>query len=72
MTRLTIGFTQNSAMDRREELIELSGQIINGILSSDGSILSKLLDRTLHEGAAKMTVDLAEKILKEIDKKSSN
>lgn len=70
MTRLTIGFTQSFVMDRREELIELSGQIINGILSSDGSILSKLFDRTLHEGAAKITVDLAEKILKEIDKKT--
>ena len=56
-------------MDRRQELIELSGQIINGIMSSDGSLLSKLFDRTVHEGSAKIVVDLANKILEEIDKK---
>lgn len=38
-------------------------------MSSDSSLLSKLFDRTLHEGTAKMTVTLAEKILEEIDKK---
>ena len=56
-------------MDRRRELIELSGQIINGIMSSDSSFLTKLFDRTLHEGAARITVDLANKIKQEIDKK---
>lgn len=59
-------------MDRREALIELSGQIINGIMSSDNSFLTKLFDRTLHEGAAKATVDLADKILKEVDKKTDS
>ena len=59
-------------MDRREELLELSGQIINGIMSSDSSFLTKLFDRTLHEGAAKITVDLACKIQQEIDKKMSD
>jgi hypothetical protein len=58
-------------MDRREELLELSGQIINGVMSSDSSFLSKLFDRTLHDGAARITVDLAEKILCEIDKKTN-
>jgi len=58
-------------MDRREELIQLSGQIINGVMSSDSSFLSKLFDRTLHDGAAKITVDLAEKILSQIDKKTN-
>ena len=56
-------------MDRREELVALSGQIINGIMSSDSSFLTKLFDRTLHEGAARTTVDLAHKIQQEIDKK---
>lgn len=56
-------------MDRRQELLELSGQIVNGIMSSDGTILTKLFDRTLHEETAKTVVDLANKILEEIDKK---
>lgn len=56
-------------MDRREELVALSGQIINGIMSSDSSFLTKLFDRTLHESAARITVDLACKIRQEIDKK---
>lgn len=58
-------------MDEREALIALSGQIINGIMSSDSSFLTKLFDRTLHEGAARITVDLASKILEEIDKKTT-
>lgn len=59
-------------MDRREELVALSGQIVNGIMSSDSSFLTKLFDRTLHEGAARITVDLACKIQQEIDKKMSD
>ena len=55
-------------MDRREELVVLSGQIINGIMSADSSFLSKLFDWTLHESAARITVDLARKIQQEIDK----
>lgn len=30
-------------MDRRSELTQLSGQIINGIMSADSSIFSKIL-----------------------------
>ena len=56
-------------MDRREDIVVLSAQIINGIMSSDSSFLTKLFDRTLHEGAARITVDLANKIQQEIDKK---
>jgi hypothetical protein len=58
-------------MDERDALIALSGQIINGIMSSDSSFLTKLFDRTLHEGAARITVDLASKILEEINKKTT-
>ena len=58
-------------MDKRDALIALSGQIINGIMSSDSSFLTKLFDRTLHDGAARITVDLASKILEEIDKKTT-
>ena len=57
-------------MAYREELIQLSGQIINGIMSADNSIMSKLVDRTLYEETAKNTVELAHEILKEIDKKN--
>ena len=56
-----------TTMTRREELLNLSGQIINGIMSSDSSFLSKLLDRSMHDSLAKVTVGLAKKILKEID-----
>jgi hypothetical protein len=55
-------------MNRREELIELSGQIINGMLSSDSSMLMKLLDRTLYNDLGKTVVGLANKMLQEIDK----
>lgn len=57
-------------MTRREELIELSGQIVNGIMSSDNSVFTKLFDRgVLIDGTAKMTVEIAEKIIEEIEKK---
>lgn len=53
----------------REELIEMSGQIINGIMSSDSSFFTKVIDRSvLIDSTAKMTVRLAKAILKEIDK----
>jgi len=56
-------------MTKREALVELSGQIINGMLSADSSLLTKMFDRTLlHESTAKTTVDLAIKIFDKIDK----
>ena len=56
-------------MTKREALVELSGQIINGMLSADSSLLTKMFDRTLlHENTAKTTVDLAIKIFDKIDK----
>ena len=54
-------------MNRREELIELSGQVINGMMSADSSFLTKVLDRSLHSGAASATVALAIKIQQKID-----
>ena len=56
-------------MDRREELIQLSGQIVNGMLSADSSILTKLLDRTIHKGVADVAVDIAARMIEKIDKK---
>lgn len=55
-------------MDKREELIQLAGQVINGIMSADGSILSKLLDRGMHSQVAKTAVDIASDMQHEIDK----
>ena len=52
----------------REELIQLSGQVANGMLSADGSILSKAIDRTMHEQIARSAVDVAYQMLKIIDK----
>lgn len=53
----------------RKELIEMSGQIVNGIMSSDSSLFTKVIDRSvLIDSTAKMTVRLAKAILKEIDK----
>ena len=54
-------------MDKREELLELCGQIVNGMMSSDGSFMTKVLDRSLHSGAASATVALAIKIQEKID-----
>ena len=55
-------------MATREELIQLSGQIINGIMSADNSMMLKIVDRAFHQETAKNTVELAKKILDEIDK----
>lgn len=56
-------------MNRREALVELSGQIINGMLSADSSLLTKIIDRSLlHESAARTAVDLAIRMLDKIDK----
>ncbi len=56
-------------MDRREELIQLSGQIVNGMLSADNSILTKLFDRTIHKVVADMAVDIAARMIDKIDEK---
>ena len=53
-------------MSKRDALIYLSGQVINGMMSADGTVLAKLLDRTIHVDAAKIAVGIAEDILKEI------
>lgn len=51
----------------REELILLSGQVVNGMLSADSSIISKAIDRTLHKQIAESAVDVAYDMLKKID-----
>ena len=51
----------------REELISLSGQVVNGMLSADGSIISKVIDRTLHKQIAESAVGVAYDMLKKID-----
>ena len=51
----------------REELISLSGQVVNGMLSADGSIITKVIDRTLHKQIAESAVDVARDMLTKID-----
>ena len=57
-------------MDRREELIQLSGQIVNGMFSADSSILTKLFDRTIHKGVADVAVGIAARMIEKIDEKN--
>ena len=54
----------------REELISLSGQVVNGMLSADSSIISKVVDRTLHKQIAESAVDVAADMLKEINRRT--
>lgn len=56
----------------REELISLSGQVANGMLSADGSVISKLIDRTLHKQIAESAVEVAYQMLKKIDELNLN
>lgn len=51
----------------REDLITLSGQVVNGILSADSSVISKVIDRTLHKQIAESAVNIAYEMLKKID-----
>ena len=51
----------------REELITLSGQVVNGMLSADSSMISKIVDRAIHNQIADAAVDVAYRILKKID-----
>ena len=55
-------------MDRREELVQLAGQIINGIMSADDSVITKILDRSIHSQVAATAVSIASDMQKEIDK----
>lgn len=59
-------------MTEREEIVELAGQIINGIMSSDSSIFTKIADRTSSDISAKRAVEMAIIMSEEIDKKLNN
>ena len=54
-------------MTRREEIISIAGQAINGMLSADNTMLSKLLDRTIHKKISEMAVAIAEDVVSRID-----
>ena len=54
-------------MSKRDDLVQLSGQVINGMLSADESVLTKLFDRSIHSQVAKTAVSIANGMLKEID-----
>ena len=59
-------------MEKREEIVNLAGQIINGIMSSDSSIFSKIADRTSSDISAKRAVEMAWIMSEEIDKRLNN
>ena len=48
-------------------MIGLSGQVVNGMMSADGDVWSKLIDRAVHVQVAKVAVAIANDMLKEID-----
>lgn len=58
-------------MSYREELIELTGQALNGMLSADSSTLSMILDRVDHRLVAKTAVGIAEEAIRHIDRLSN-
>lgn len=58
---------ENKEEKLRNEIIELSGQIINGMMSADSSILTKIIDRTLHKNIADTAVGIAVKMIEKID-----
>ena len=51
----------------RQELIQLSGQIINGVFSSDTTLFSKTLLEIAPEHISNVAVDIASKIIDKID-----
>ena len=59
--------SKNKEEKLRNEIIELSGQIINGMMSADSSILTKIIDRTLHKNIADTAVGIAVKMIEKID-----
>ncbi len=59
-------------MDKRQELINLSGQIINGFLSADNSLIETLFDRSSHSGIAQVSVEIAYKMLEKVDELTKN
>ena len=54
-------------MDKREEPVNLAGQVINGMMSADSSFLLKAVDRTMRTQAAKVAVDIAVDMQHKID-----
>lgn len=59
-------------MEKRDEIVNLAGQIINGIMSSDSSIFSKICDRTASDISARRAVEMAWIMSEEIDKRLNN
>lgn len=51
----------------KNDLISLSGQVINGMLSADSSMLTKLVDRTLHRQISDAAANIAYEMLQKIN-----
>ena len=59
-------------MDREEMLVSLAGQVVNGIMSSNSSVLSKVLEASMYDQIAEVSVKIAEKMADEIEKSKSD
>lgn len=55
----------------REELINLAGQVANGILSSNSSWVSKAIEVEMPKRVANISVKIAKAMLEEIDNYST-
>ena len=51
----------------RDDLVNLSGQVVNGMMSADSSFWLKLFDRAEHKQLANLAVDIAVKMLERIN-----
>jgi hypothetical protein len=59
-------------MTRREELIELAGQAINGMLSADSELHLKIIDDVMHDRIAELAVTIAVNVQHYIDEVLTN
>lgn len=55
-------------MTQEEAIVSLSGQVVNGIMSSNSSIITKALEAPFHTKIAEISVKIAVKMYEEIQK----
>ena len=51
----------------KDDLVNLSGQVVNGMMSADSSFWIKMFDRAEHKQIAHLAVDIAVKMLEKIN-----
>lgn len=53
-------------MTKEEMLVNLSGQVVNGILSSNSSWLLKIIESSFHDSVADISVSIAKRMVNKI------